>query len=202
MGRLSPDYSEEERAAVVAAVLEHGLSAREAAEAAAAGELGLDPFEPSTSTVQGWVVQHKRREVVDASGHEEAERVRATAQKTIGRIEAMDSPSPKDLTALREALRAVNAADRAAPRPPPPKKEMSPEGRALLARMLADLAAIKRFEAGGPCGPHHPSPHGPYCQRCSEPLDELVAKRAQAEEERVVAAALERLEREEGPPAA
>ena len=87
--------------------------------------------------------------------------MRAAAQKTIARVESLESPSAKDLTALREALRAVKAADRAAPRPAPPKQEMSPEGRALLAAMLADLEACKVFEAAGPCAPHDPSPHGP-----------------------------------------
>jgi transposase len=143
MGRYAPDFNDQHRAAVVAAVLEQGLSAREVVEAAAAGELGLEPFRISTSTVQGRVAAHRRREGVVLMGTDEAQRVRALAEKTIARVEAMDEPTAKDMHALREALRTVNAADRAAPRPAPKGAAPDPEGEALIARMQAELEAFK-----------------------------------------------------------
>jgi transposase len=152
-------FSTDQRDAVIAAVLEHGLTASEAAQAAADGRLG-DPFEPSVTTVQGWVAAHKRREGVEAAGQEESRRVRAVAEKTIARVEAMDAPTAKDLHALREAQRLVHDTDRRAPREAPRPRESSAEGRELIARMLADLEKRKAVEAGAPCDHRDPNSDG------------------------------------------
>jgi hypothetical protein len=61
MGRYDSIYSDEQREALARAVLEDGLTAREAVEKAAAGELDTPAFEIPLSTAQGIVTQAKRQ---------------------------------------------------------------------------------------------------------------------------------------------
>jgi hypothetical protein len=58
MGR-GPFYSDEQREAIIKAVLEDGLSARQAVEKARLGDLGIAAFEMPVSTAQG-IVRHAR----------------------------------------------------------------------------------------------------------------------------------------------
>lgn len=57
-------FTEEQRAAVVRAVIEHGMTTRQAADAAAEGRLGPPPFELSRETVAAYarVERERRRE--------------------------------------------------------------------------------------------------------------------------------------------
>jgi hypothetical protein len=163
-------FSTDQRDAAIGAVLEHGLTALEAAQAAAEGRLG-DPFDPSVTTVQGWVAAHQRREGVQVAGQEEARRVRAVAEKTIARVEAMDAPTAKDLHALREAQRLVHDADRRAPRPVPKPREMDAESRDLIARMQAEHDAhVAAVAAGAHCDHIVSSTPPRVCVRCRQPM--------------------------------
>src|SRR5215211_2774066 len=87
IGRHDETFSTAQRAAVIGAVLEGGYTAQEAAEAAATGELGLDPFEVAPSTIQGWLESHRRTEGIEEQGSREAEQARRLAQETIAAVE-------------------------------------------------------------------------------------------------------------------
>jgi hypothetical protein len=61
VGRHAAKYSDEQRDAIVAAVLDRGLSAREATVKAAVGELEAPPFDMPVSTAQAIVTDAKHR---------------------------------------------------------------------------------------------------------------------------------------------
>jgi len=209
MGRLTPHFSDGQRHACIGAVLD-GYSAREATQAAASGELGLEPFEVSITTIQDWVAQHERSEEISDQGREEADRARVIAQKEIARVEALEAPTAKDLHSLEQALRLVRRADRQAPRKAPPKPSSGPSDR------LVALCADERE-----CPPHTPlvrTAHEPKplrlwgpgsaqsgdalkvlagpCAECGEPLDREAAERCLAEWCELLAATRKRLEEE------
>lgn len=141
MGRYDPRLSDDMRDALVRAQLDDGMSAPEAAKAATAGELG-EPFDVSETTCRTLAREAKRdRPRAARDEPDEPDRVRAIAEKTIARVEALDAPASKDLHALQQAQRIVDAADRRmghrsanAPMTGLPG-ELSPLTRLMLERM-------------------------------------------------------------------
>jgi transposase len=170
LGRLAPDFSDEQRAAVVRAVLEGGYTAREAAEAAGSGELGLDPFEVAASTIQGWLETHRRSEGVEESGSQEAEQARRMAQETIAAVENVPPAerTSKQLHALESALRVVRRTDRVSPRKPPPKPaQRDGNGHTRLEALIADsVAHVRAVAAGAPCNHWPGTEDDGTCIRC------------------------------------
>jgi hypothetical protein len=156
MGRLSPLFSADQKAAVIGAY-EGGLTAREVAAAAAAGELLDEPFEIAVSTINDLVMRYRRTERVEDGTAEDAERVRAIAQKTIARVEALEAPTAKDLSALEGAIRVVRKTERVAPRPPPKESKRDENGRTRLELLvLESVAAVRAVAEGEPCPCHLP----------------------------------------------
>jgi hypothetical protein len=171
MGR-DRTFSDDQRDAAIGAVVLGGMSYADAALAAAAGELAVEPFEPAPTTVQGWVAAHTRREGVRLAGLPETERVRAVAEKTIARVESLDSPTARDLHAMQQAHKMLQDADRMTRRlAPPPEREPTGEKSALVLEMEADLkrllAAEAEIAAGRPC-PHVICDRWGYCRVCRE----------------------------------
>ncbi len=83
MGRYDPTYAPEEREAIIHAVLDEGLSARQAVERAAAGELGIPAFEMPVSTAQDIVGDAKRNVTVG----EYRDRLEALAARGLAVVE-------------------------------------------------------------------------------------------------------------------
>jgi transposase len=105
-------FSDDQRDAAVGPVLQAGMSAAEAAMAAAAGELAVPPFDVAPTTITGWIAAHNRREGGQLAGNAEAQRARAWAEKQIARIEAIENPTAKDGHAMQQALRVLTDAER------------------------------------------------------------------------------------------
>jgi hypothetical protein len=113
VGRYADKHSQEQRDAVIRAQLEDGISAEEAVELAAAGQLyELEPFDISPSMVRELRREVERERPTNGGPKTELDRARAIAEATIARIEAMESPSAKDLHAARQAAQIIRDADR------------------------------------------------------------------------------------------
>jgi uncharacterized protein (DUF1800 family) len=138
MARCDERHSQEQRDAVIAAQLE-GMGAEEAVARAATGELGLEPFEMGASTARDLAAEARRAGAptglspVDQAEAEE----RAYLEAQVARIRAIEEPTPKQVSTMREAMRALEdikrrAAKRAIHRPPKPAEdgELSPLGQA------------------------------------------------------------------------
>jgi hypothetical protein len=148
--------------AVIRAILEGGMDSRQASEAAARGELGLEPFEIAPTTARD--LASKARRAWDANGSkvapsddEQAER--AWLQAEIDRILALERPPAKEIRVLRQVRAALDEMDRRADRRaafrPPPEPEGPGDPSPLLERMLASAAAYYRAVRNGerpPCG--------------------------------------------------
>jgi hypothetical protein len=166
MGRHDPQFSADQRAAVVRHQLERGHTAPETVAAAAAGELGVPPFVVSESTCRRFAQQARKdcprgvRER-DNGQHDATDRVRAVAGATIARIEKLgDAATAKDLAALEQAGRIIQKGDRAAPRPEKPPENPAPAEMSPLLRGLLDQMREKdqaRAE-GRPCACDRPVP--------------------------------------------
>jgi hypothetical protein len=116
------------RRILVAAQLEHGLSAAETARAAQAGELeGLPPTRVSETTCRDLAAEARRERSTQSNGtatseSEEARELgdamaaeadeRAFLERQIARIKAIEQPTAKDLHALRTAMNALGDIDR------------------------------------------------------------------------------------------
>ncbi len=80
MGRFDAKYSDEQREAVINAITADGVTAREAIELAAAGDLGVPAFDMAESTARGLVSRAgKRRRQATVLQHERDEPGRGTA---------------------------------------------------------------------------------------------------------------------------
>ena len=112
MGRSDFTYDDQHREAIARAALEDGLSAREAVEKAAAGELyGLEPFEPAVSTAQDWIAAAKREG--HSSGYRD--RLDSIVQRALEVIEAeMEKINPNGRLELPRAKRAIQLAQHVA----------------------------------------------------------------------------------------
>jgi hypothetical protein len=112
MGRYSPQYTEVQRSAVVRAVVDEGMTATQAVDAAAAGALGIEPFEMPAATSRGLVSEHRMengegsRQLEDQSA---AERIRDRALSILeARVDALSkNPAAVDLVELQRIARAT-----------------------------------------------------------------------------------------------
>jgi hypothetical protein len=188
MGRYAPNLSNEQREAVTRAMLEDGMSAGEVVELAAAGQLGLPAFEVSESTARDLRAEAERERdngTVDDPGppaDQATAQALAFAEREIARIEALETPSAKELSAYREALRIKQDAERQAEKRAArerlvrkPQQELDPRHRELSYRLLLAraeggpvlpawwssgnwLAAWDKAQTQGPCTCAEPYP--------------------------------------------
>jgi hypothetical protein len=112
MGRYSPQYTDAQRAAVVRAVVEGGLTATQAVEAAAAGALGIEPFEMPAATARGLVSEHRMEHGQGSRALQDqgaVERILASAYSILEtRIDALsEDPAGVDLVELQRIARAT-----------------------------------------------------------------------------------------------
>lgn len=61
VGRFAPRYSDEQKTAIVAAILDDEFPAQDAVDRASAGELGLPPFDMPISTARGYVTRARQK---------------------------------------------------------------------------------------------------------------------------------------------
>ena len=151
MGR-GPLYSDEQREAIISAVLEDGLSARQAVEKASLGGLGLAAFEMPVSTAQGIVRQAKHRGTRDRLSDrlaQGADRLLSVAEREIADVENLKAESDGDHLKARRAAdllvrvqKLVNAMDLGA-EPNPPDSETD---EASATQMTDDDSVRKLLE--------------------------------------------------------
>jgi hypothetical protein len=77
---------------------------------------GLKPFDISPSHARELRTEAERERPTNGGPKTELDRTRAIAEATIARVEAMESPTAKDLHALRQATYIVRDAERQAGR--------------------------------------------------------------------------------------
>jgi len=174
MGR-DPTFSREMREAIVHAAVDRGYSASEVAELARDGRLeGLPPFEVAPSTVNDLAGRARRERGAEPPASDPtADRMRRVAEQTIERVERLDGPGAKDLSALREAHRVLEQLDRAERRRAPPVALINPRHRPsasesdLVERMQADIDAdLRAVAAGAPCSHVVSSSDRNHCVSC------------------------------------
>jgi hypothetical protein len=163
MGRNAVRYSDDQRDAIVAAVLDQGFSAREAIVKAAAGELEPPAFEMPVSTAQAIVTDAKHRgrtadntdrfhQLVDkALTVGEARMDKLLERAKTGQLNSQDATLARRLIQMAgHAAHLNNTLARGAPEPEP-----TPDSSArILERMMQDLhpqpAAHSEDEGEGP----------------------------------------------------
>ncbi len=146
MGRGSPRYTDEQRAAVSRAIVQGGMTAEQAVAAAAKGELGIDPFDMPASTARG-IAGRARMEasaVGEAASPEAAaiyERGWAILECRIAALE--EDPESADMVELQRIARTARELNKlgAAIRPPPhepqPDEEPSDAESEFTRQLLA-----------------------------------------------------------------
>jgi hypothetical protein len=193
MGRWAHKLSDEQKAAVVRAMLEDAMGAEEVVELAAGGELyGLEPFDISPSTVRELRAEAERERPTNGGPKTEHDRARAIAEATLARVEAMDSPTAKDLHAARQAAQIIRDADKQVARERPKRLAERKTGCRHIkwgderddrepctcskpcfgAWLCADFAKVRQIEAEGrrePCKGFATSGDD-VCYHCGEPL--------------------------------
>jgi hypothetical protein len=150
----SPVYSDDQRQAIVFAMLDEGRTARAAVTAAAAGELGVPAFKIPESTARDIARQARRERGLSEVPTLErvaslVDRALMLAEDELERVENVEEVTAKDLSKMRESLRVVNEAARLSathellsrPAPqrgiePPARKQPEPPSD-LAARLLA-----------------------------------------------------------------
>lgn len=160
MGRNSLRYSDDQRQAIAQAVLDQGVTAREAVERARAGELGVAKFEVPVSTAQRFVTQAKdaRPGAGGQTGRLRtvADRAMTVIEAELEKAEARSKRGSLDLPRIKRALQAAQHLARleqilAAPTPPPgPSDRQTSASARLLERMQEDLAAQRPPSTEGP----------------------------------------------------
>jgi hypothetical protein len=99
MGRLSSLYSSDQRDAVIQAVLDDDLSAREAVEKARVGHLGVAAFDMPVSTAQQIVHQAKLRGRVDGLSDRSihaVEKLLAYVERRMAKVEQLEKEGNAD----------------------------------------------------------------------------------------------------------
>jgi hypothetical protein len=159
MGRWTPKHSEEQRAAVIRAQLEDGLSAEKTVALAASGDLWTEPFEMSASQARD-LAQKTRRELGQqrpaANDRPPEDPELATARAVIAHVSKLGAKaSNKDLARARTARSIVQDAERRAARDRlshPAKTDTEPSD--LAKRLIAEQEAHDKAAAEGkPCPP-------------------------------------------------
>ena len=103
--------------------------------------------------------------------------MRNVADQTIDRVERLDSPTAKDLSALREAHRVLEQLARAESRRAPvalinPRHRPSESESDLVERMQAGIDAhLRAVGAGAPCSHVVSSSDRDYCVSCCRRRD-------------------------------
>jgi hypothetical protein len=142
----SRSYSDDQAAAIAAAVLDRGMSQKAARDAAARGALdGLEPFTLSLATTQR-VVSHERMkrlqaEPFDLRSAKLATRALAVAEREMTRIERLPKLTGRDHTAL-DRLGRLAAALRSKPWRHKSADDVIEEGRSsnsLVAKLARDM---------------------------------------------------------------
>jgi hypothetical protein len=120
-------HSAAQRAAIESAILEDGLNATQASQAAAAGELpNTEPFSCSPSTARGWASEARRDEPTrpdareDGPGDDQTEdeldaterRLRRILKAEGERLESQDTPDLERVRWLARVAREVDALTR------------------------------------------------------------------------------------------
>jgi hypothetical protein len=158
VGRNDEKLSRAMKDAVVAA-RESGMSPAEIVDHAAAGGFDdLPAFTIAQSTIRRLVAFHRRqqRTATGNGGAEEAgtpedlpepDRLRAIAEQTIARVEQLEKPTARDLSAAQQAQRLLDDSARRARRKPP---KPAPSTSTLLAHpafaeMVANWEAEERL---------------------------------------------------------
>jgi hypothetical protein len=154
MGRHSLRYSDDQRQAIARAVLDDGLTAREAVERAAAGELGIPPFDVPLSTAQGFVTETRRDRPPDRGDAEKgrlrelADRAIAVIETEMAKVEAGSQRGSLELPRIKRTLQAAQHLARleqilAAPKAPPvpTSHQADASARKLREAMLRDLTS-------------------------------------------------------------
>jgi hypothetical protein len=115
IGRYDEKHSQEQRDAVIRFQLDGGASAPETAKAAAAGELGVPPFEVSPTSCRVWAreARRERGEPGPTVGQEEAEE-REYLKEEVARIRKIKEPPAKEIHAMGQALRTLDEIDKRA----------------------------------------------------------------------------------------
>jgi hypothetical protein len=148
MGRNAVRYSDDQREAIVTAVLDQGLSAREATVKAAAGELDPPAFDMPLSTAQAIVTDATRRRRVadnrdrlhklvdDGLTAVEARMDKLLERAKTGQLNSQDATLARRLIQMAgQAAYLNNTLAREAPEPEP-----TPDTSArILERMMQDL---------------------------------------------------------------
>src|SRR4051812_30855026 len=109
MSQFERKWTDEQRAAVVSAVLDHGMTGKQAAEAAATGDLfGLEPFKMPRGTVLDLSGrERKRRRAATVAALEPDERIRHDLNDALDLIHS----GIEDCKRLRRAGKRVNPND-------------------------------------------------------------------------------------------
>jgi hypothetical protein len=145
MGRYSPQYTDAQRAAVVRAVVEQGMTAAQAVEAAAAGALGIEPFKMPAATARGLASEHRMEHGQGSRALQDqgaAERILDRAYSILeARIDALsENPAGVDLVELQRIARATREVQKLAfalgPADVPPEPEDESSSRDEFAAFL------------------------------------------------------------------
>ena len=162
MGRYDSIYSDEQREALARAVLEDGLTAREAVEKAAAGELDTPAFDIPLSTAQGIVTQAKRQGTLTGL----RDRLERSATRLVAIVESEAEEAEKEkqkghfnhVRVKRAALTAQQVQKLVAsmeqnPEPVEPAEQPRPAGQPsdgkLIERMADDMGKGNGRGLGG-----------------------------------------------------
>lgn len=159
----SRSYSDEQAAAIAAAVLDRGMSQKAARDAAAKGELdGLEPFRLSLATTQRVVSRERDRrlqaEPFDVRSARLAKRALAVAEREMTRIERLSKLTAKDRTAL-DKLGRLAANLRSKPWRNKSADQVLAEGDGERPSFLKGLAQERQTPVAEPDpGPPEPEP--------------------------------------------
>jgi hypothetical protein len=164
--------------AIIRAIVDQGMHPTEAAEAAARGELGIEPFEIAWTTARDLASNARRVRESNGSSvapdHDE-QKQREWLQAQVDRIMALEAPTAKDIHALKHAQAAIDDIDRRADRraalQPAPAPKQTGGGDPLTKRMVAVLRVWERCERDGvrpPCM-YSVYPEGPMPEREARP---------------------------------
>jgi hypothetical protein len=166
----SRSYSDEQAAAIAAAVLDRGMSQKAARDAAAQGELdGLEPFRLSLATTRRVVSRERTKrlqaEPFDVRSARLAKRALTVAEREMTRIERLAKLTARDRAAL-DRLGRLAANLRAKPWRTKSVNDVTDEesnGNGLLAKLAREGAengsAIERPEV--PSAPASTTPRAP-----------------------------------------
>lgn len=132
MGRFTPRYSDAQKTATLAYILDQGHSAPAAVRAAADGRLGIEPFDLNLKTARYWTRREKERRAIEAVGplahmrsHDACEQLRLRLVKVADRLTTemvRQGPKAQPRQAIEVAKLIQELGKIHAPNDPPPTK--------------------------------------------------------------------------------